>query len=72
MREADARGEELGLTEDEVAFYDALETNDSAVKVLGDETLRTIARELVDDRPAERHDRLDRARERPRPAARAS
>lgn len=47
MREADRRGEELGLTEDEVAFYDALETNDSAVKVLGDETLRGIARELV-------------------------
>jgi type I restriction enzyme R subunit len=47
MREANARGEALGLTEDEVAFYDALETNDSAVKVLGDETLRTIARELV-------------------------
>ncbi len=48
MREADARGEELGLSEDELAFYDALETNDSAVKVLGDETLRTIARELVE------------------------
>ena len=47
MREANARGEALGLTEDEVAFYDALETNDSAVKVLGDETLRAIARELV-------------------------
>ncbi|MGH8590255.1 MAG: type I restriction enzyme endonuclease domain-containing protein, partial [Gammaproteobacteria bacterium] len=47
MREANARGEALGLTEDEIAFYDALETNDSAVKVLGDETLRTIARELV-------------------------
>jgi type I restriction enzyme, R subunit len=47
MREAGRRGEELGLTEDEVAFYDALETNDSAVKVLGDDTLRTIARELV-------------------------
>ena len=31
MREADRRGEELGLTEEEVAFYDALETNDSAV-----------------------------------------
>ena len=44
-----ARGEELGLTDDELAFYDALETNDSAVKVLGDETLRDIARELVDD-----------------------
>ena len=47
MRAAIARGEELGLTEDEVAFYDALETNDSAVKVLGDDTLKTIARELV-------------------------
>ncbi len=48
MREANARGEQLGLSEDELAFYDALETNDSAVQVLGDETLRTIARELVD------------------------
>ncbi|MEO8164324.1 MAG: DUF3387 domain-containing protein, partial [Betaproteobacteria bacterium] len=48
MREANERGEKLGLTEDELAFYDALETNDSAVKVLGDEALRTIARELVD------------------------
>jgi type I restriction enzyme, R subunit len=47
MRQANARGEALDLTEDELAFYDALETNDSAVKVLGDETLRTIARELV-------------------------
>ena len=48
MREANARGESLGLSEDELAFYDALETNDSAVKVLGDETLRAIARELVE------------------------
>ncbi len=47
MREADRRGEELDLSEEEVAFYDALEVNDSAVKVLGDEALRTIARELV-------------------------
>ncbi|NEO97192.1 MAG: type I restriction endonuclease subunit R [Symploca sp. SIO2E9] len=47
IRQAQSRGENLGLTEDEVAFYDALEVNDSAVKVLGDETLRTIARELV-------------------------
>ncbi|BAC09779.1 tll2227 [Thermosynechococcus vestitus BP-1] len=47
MREANARGEVMGLTEDELAFYDALETNDSAVKVLGDDTLRAIARELV-------------------------
>ena len=48
MREDLARGEELGLNEDELAFYDALETNDSAVQVLGDETLRTIAQELVE------------------------
>ena len=47
LREADARGEALGLNDDELAFYDALETSDSAVQVLGDETLRDIARELV-------------------------
>lgn len=47
MRQASNRGEELGLGEDELAFYDTLEVNDSAVKVLGDETLRAIARELV-------------------------
>ncbi len=47
LREADRRGEELGLTEEETAFYDALEVNDSAVAVLGDETLRAIAQELV-------------------------
>jgi len=48
MRVAEARGEQLGLNERELAFYDALETNDSAVKVLGDETLRAIARELTE------------------------
>ena len=48
MREANARGERLGLSEDELAFYDALETNDSAVQVLGDEALREIARQLVE------------------------
>ena len=48
MREANARGDQLGLSEDELAFYDALETNDSAVQVLGDNTLRAIARELVE------------------------
>ena len=47
MREANARGERLGLSEDELAFYDALETNDSAVQVQSDETLRDIARQLV-------------------------
>jgi len=47
LREAGRRGDKLGLTDDEVAFYDALEVNDSAVAVLGDETLRLIAQELV-------------------------
>ncbi|WP_068670224.1 type I restriction endonuclease subunit R [Thermosulfurimonas dismutans] len=47
MREADRRGEELGLSEEEVAFYDALAANESAVEVLGDKTLRQIAQELV-------------------------
>jgi len=48
IKAADKRGEELGLNEDELAFYDALETNDSAVSVLGDDKLRDIARELTD------------------------
>ena len=48
IKAADQRGENLKLTEDELAFYDAFEVNDSAVQVLGDEQLREIARELVD------------------------
>ena len=48
MRAASARGEQLGLSDEELAFYDALETNDSAVQVLGDEALSAIARELVE------------------------
>ena len=48
MREANARGQRLGLSDDELAFYDALGVNDSAVQVLRDETLRDIARELVE------------------------
>ena len=47
MREADKRGANLNLDFRELAFYDALEINDSAVAVLGDEILRTIARELL-------------------------
>jgi type I restriction enzyme R subunit len=47
MRAANARGEALKLSEDELAFYDALEVNDSAVKVLGEPNLAGIARELV-------------------------
>ena len=48
MKEADKQGERLGLTQDEVAFYNALEVNDSAVQVLGDDTLRELAREIAD------------------------
>lgn len=48
IKEADKEGEKLGLTNDEVAFYNALEINDSAVKVLGDETLKIIAREIAE------------------------
>ena len=48
LRDAGARGEALGLSDDELAFYDALGVNDSAVQVLGDETLRGLARELVE------------------------
>ncbi len=47
MREANARGAALGLSDGELALYDALGVNDSAVQVLGDATLRGIARELV-------------------------
>jgi type I restriction enzyme R subunit len=46
-RRPSRRGIDLGLSKDELAFYDALEVNDSAVQVLGDETLKTIAQELV-------------------------
>jgi type I restriction enzyme R subunit len=48
MQAANRRGDDLGLSDDELAFYDALEVNDSAVAVLGDATQRTIARELVE------------------------
>ena len=54
MREANSRGERLGLSDDELAFYDALATNDSAVQVLGDEQLRMIARGVGANRPQER------------------
>jgi len=48
MREEQNRGKQLNLTEEEVAFYDALADNESARQVLGDETLKTIARELIE------------------------
>jgi type I restriction enzyme R subunit len=44
---ATKRGAELGLTEDEIAFYDALATNQSAVKIMGDNQLKVIATELI-------------------------
>ena len=47
MREAYKRGDDLGLNEAELAFYDALEVNDSAVKILGDDILKKIAQDLV-------------------------
>jgi type I restriction enzyme, R subunit len=48
IKEADKEGEKLGLTTEEVAFYNALEVNDSAVQVLGNETLKEIAKEIAD------------------------
>jgi type I restriction enzyme, R subunit len=48
IKEADKEGEKLGLTNDEVAFYNALEINDSAVQVLGDDQLKQIAREIAE------------------------
>ncbi|GAB4022549.1 MAG: hypothetical protein Fur0010_25780 [Bdellovibrio sp.] len=48
VKSSDEDAKKLGLSEAELAFYDALETNDSAVKVLGDEILKTIAREIAD------------------------
>ncbi len=49
FREAANRGAELGLSDDEVRFYDALATNESAVKELTDETLKKIAHELTEN-----------------------
>ena len=48
IKASDGEAERLGLTQDEMAFYDALETNDSAVAILGDEILRTISKEIAD------------------------
>ena len=47
MKAATDRGEALGLTEDEVAFYDALSANESAVVAMGDDKLKFIAAELI-------------------------
>ena len=47
MIDATKRGQELGLTDDEVAFYDALAANESAVRAMGVPELKVIAAELV-------------------------
>ena len=49
IRAARAKGEETGLSDDEIAFYDALAENDSAVQVLGDDKLKLIAHELLEN-----------------------
>ena len=48
IREAQSRGEELGLSDEEVSFYDALSNNQSAKDMLGDEVLKKIAREIAE------------------------
>jgi type I restriction enzyme R subunit len=48
FNEAARRGESLGLTPEELAFYDALETNEASVRQLGDAALKEIARQLTD------------------------
>ncbi|MEC5379278.1 type I restriction endonuclease subunit R [Aurantimonas sp. C2-6-R+9] len=47
MRESLQRGEETGLSRDEIAFYDALAENESAVDIMGDDSLKVIAHELL-------------------------
>ena len=69
MREAGRRGEQLGLSEDELAFYDALETNDSAVRSGRRDACDDRAR-VGRDRAQERHHRLGHSRERAGAAAR--
>jgi type I restriction enzyme R subunit len=48
FREAAGRGDALGLSEDEIRFYDALAENESAVRQLTDETMKKIAQELTE------------------------
>ena len=48
MRDEQQRGTKLNLTEEEIAFYDALADNESAKQLLGDETLKQMAKELVE------------------------
>jgi type I restriction enzyme R subunit len=48
LKKAQSRGEDLGLNDEEMAFYDALSQNNSAVDVLGDQNLCVIAHELLE------------------------
>lgn len=48
IRDERSKGKDLGLSEDEVAFYDALANNESAIRELGDKTLKAMAKELVE------------------------
>ncbi|MEK6903618.1 MAG: DUF3387 domain-containing protein [Nanoarchaeota archaeon] len=48
VRDEKGRGKELNMNDDEIAFYDALGVNDSAVKILGDNILRKITFELAE------------------------
>ena len=59
IRAARARGEETGLSDEEIAFYDALAENESAREVMGEPALRVIAHELVHGHQGQRHRRLD-------------
>jgi hypothetical protein len=65
LKEAHQRGVDLGLNDDEVAFYNALAANNSAIEVMGKDNLKVIATELV-TQLQECHHRLDLARKRPR------
>ncbi len=47
IRTSRQRGEEQGLSEDEIAFYDALAENDNAIQIMGDDKLKLIAHELL-------------------------
>ena len=49
IRAARQRGEEEGLSQEEISFYDALAQNESALEVMGNDHLKVIAHELVDD-----------------------
>jgi restriction endonuclease HindI-like protein len=71
MREANARGDVLGLSEDELAFCDALGTNDKCRQGSRGRDAASHRAGTGQDRPCQRHHRLDAAGERPCTAARA-